>query len=137
MSARKNYCDRSLHNSAVHFALFIDDASFQRELRRLKIKEDVKFARLANCRSFTNAKGSEICLVCINLDKHPTMLEVYSSLVHEAVHVWQNHCKNIGEKRPSKEFEAYGIERIARGLMEAHARLTAKPTSKPARQPRR
>jgi hypothetical protein len=42
-------------------------------------------------------------------------------LVHEAVHVWQFHCENIGEREPSIEFEAYSIQAVSQFLMEAYA----------------
>lgn len=40
-------------------------------------------------------------------------------LVHEAVHVWQNVRKHIGEHEPSKEFEAYTVDGIFVALWEA------------------
>lgn len=39
------------------------------------------------------------------------------TLVHEAVHVWQNACEQVGEDNPSAEFEAYSIEQIAENLI--------------------
>ena len=47
-------------------------------------------------------------------------LDAFLSLVHEAVHVWQFICQHIGEQKPGIEMEAYGIEGITRGLIEAY-----------------
>lgn len=44
---------------------------------------------------------------------------VLKFLVHEAVHVWQNVRKHIGEAEPSREFEAYTIDGIFMQLWTA------------------
>lgn len=41
--------------------------------------------------------------------------------MHEAVHVFQHFKKSIGERKPSKEFEAYAIQSIADRLMNEYA----------------
>ena len=41
-------------------------------------------------------------------------------LVHEAVHIWQAMCEEIGEESPSAEFEAYSIQAITRSLWRAY-----------------
>lgn len=51
-------------------------------------------------------------------------VEVACTLVHEAVHVFQRLCDSIGEDAPSREFEAYAIERIAEQLMREFVRQT-------------
>lgn len=52
---------------------------------------------------------------------------VAGMLVHEAVHVFQRYCAYIGEHEPSKEFEAYAIERIFTNLAnEYHTQVHLK-----------
>lgn len=53
-------------------------------------------------------------------------LEVILTIVHEAVHVWQFVCQTIGENAPGIEMEAYGIEEISRGLIEAYCKTQGK-----------
>lgn len=63
------------------------------------------------------------CVVCISpaaFDAEP--IDVACTLVHEAVHIFQHLCDSIGESNPSREFEAYSIERIAEQLMREFAR---------------
>jgi hypothetical protein len=44
-------------------------------------------------------------------------IETAALLVHEAVHIWQFMLDVIGERVPSSEFQAYGIQAIAQELM--------------------
>jgi hypothetical protein len=47
-------------------------------------------------------------------------VNVSSIVLHEAVHVWQELCKKIGESIPSAEFEAYTIQHIYGQLIGAY-----------------
>ena len=58
------------------------------------------------------------CIVCLNERDDP--IENAVLLVHEAVHIWQRFCKEIGEKEPSSEFEAYTIQNITHRLFHAY-----------------
>lgn len=64
------------------------------------------------------------CVVCLHPDtpKAVDQIEVACTFVHEAVHVFQRLCDSIGEDAPSREFEAYSIERIAESLMREYVR---------------
>ena len=63
---------------------------------------------------------SVVCLHPDNLEADP--IEVACTMVHESVHVFQRLCDSIGEDSPSREFEAYSIERIAEQLMREYVR---------------
>ena len=58
------------------------------------------------------------CIVCMCERKDPIENAIY--LVHEAVHIWQRYCKEIGEEHPSEEFEAYTIQNITHRLFHAY-----------------
>jgi len=45
---------------------------------------------------------------------------VVGLIVHEATHVWQFICSQIGEDRPSREMEAYAMQAITMGLLRAY-----------------
>ena len=69
--------------------------------------------------------GRVTCVLCL----HPGAqtadpIEVAGMLVHESVHVFQRLCDSIGESEPSREFEAYSIERIAEQFMREFVRQT-------------
>lgn len=61
-------------------------------------------------------------VVCIRLHSKHSMERRYTTLVHEAVHVWQTLRDYICEEKPSEEFEAYTIETIASTLILAYKR---------------
>lgn len=67
--------------------------------------------------------GKIVCIVCMHPDAlQADPIEVAATLVHEAVHVFQRLCDSIGEREPSREFEAYSIERISEQLMREYRR---------------
>jgi hypothetical protein len=70
--------------------------------------------------------GQATILVAIGQGAERDAMEVILTLVHEAVHVWQFICNHIGEKAPGIEMEAYAIEEITRGLIEAYSATQGK-----------
>lgn len=67
-------------------------------------------------------KGHPAAVVAVGEMNGRNSIEIAGLLIHEAVHVWQEHCSNIGESRPGIEQEAYGIQCIAQELMAEYAR---------------
>ncbi|EZQ10741.1 hypothetical protein [Acinetobacter sp. Ver3] len=45
-----------------------------------------------------------------------TINQIHSLLTHEAMHIWQEIKKRMGEENPSVEFEAYSIQLITQDL---------------------
>jgi len=64
--------------------------------------------------------GKTCCIVCLKDTKGTEIGCIVSLLVHEAVHIWQHYCRDIGESNPSDEFEAYTIQWISQQLMFAY-----------------
>lgn len=73
---------------------------------------------------FTNPAGNLCAVVCLRVREGVEGLQIASLLVHEAVHVWQEFREHIGERNPSREFEAYSIQAIAQRLLYAYADAT-------------
>ncbi len=63
-----------------------------------------------------------VCVVCLNPPEDFDSIDIACALVHEATHIFQSLCTQIGETSPSKEFQAYSIERITERLMREYAR---------------
>lgn len=73
----------------------------------------------AQCKFIYSDDKLTDCIVClVESEDH---VDNATSLVHEAVHVWQEFCKSIGEDKPSEEFEAYTIQNITTRLFHAYS----------------
>lgn len=68
-----------------------------------------------------NPSKEDVHIVALRVRPGIAGVQVAAMLVHEAVHIWQWYKKRIGEKKPSKEFEAYSIQCISQRLMQAYA----------------
>lgn len=68
-----------------------------------------------------NPSKEDVHIVAVRVRDGIAGVQVAAMLVHEAVHIWQWYKKRIGEKKPSKEFEAYSIQCISQRLMQAYA----------------
>ena len=66
-----------------------------------------------------NQNHGLVAVVCLGDVSRRPLIDVAALLVHEAVHVWQAFCEDIGEKSPSDEFEAYSIQSISYQLLSA------------------
>lgn len=68
------------------------------------------------------SRGRLSCLLCLNAPDNYDPIDVATTIVHESVHVFQRLCDSIGEQEPSREFEAYSIERISETFMREYVR---------------
>lgn len=123
------YCERDLILGPC-VALILNEKDFHREVKRIAPTEP-SFPMLnagahATCHSFRDKKGTMTFLVTLDgaLAAEKTGIQIASLLMHEAVHIWQSFSEDIGEKEPSREFEAYSIQSIAQRLMYEYARQT-------------
>lgn len=124
-SARVKWLDRDTVR-APHLALCLSAKEFQQAARHCKVEspgpwldEERHMALLHTWES----KGAITCVVCLHPDAlGADPIAVAAALVHESVHVFQRLCDSIGEGAPSREFEAYSIERISEALMRDFAR---------------
>lgn len=98
------------------------EKAWKREMKRLDIAggsySDAEKKHSAWAVQLTSAKNYSATLVCLG-EKPKSILWLYGTLAHEAVHVFQHIMERIGETRPSDELQAYSIEWITRHLMLA------------------
>ncbi len=116
---------------APYLTLCLSEAAYLKAARHCEVPPDTwldvnRHVALLH----TWEKGGRLtCVVCLHPGGDP--IEIASSLIHEAVHVFQRLCDSIGESEPSREFEAYSIERIAERLMREFVRQTSKNAKPP------
>jgi hypothetical protein len=65
---------------------------------------------------FWRFKDLQVLIVCMDRNCGKDPLQITSLLFHEAVHIWQELIKHMGEKEPSDEFMAYSIQWIGQQL---------------------
>lgn len=127
------WCDRRLVESPYHLALCLDEKAYISATRRMKIKRSdlppwiISPVADATLHTFHNHDHGNLCaIVCLRERDGIDRNQVASLLVHEAVHLWQEIKVAIGEREPSKEFEAYSVQRIFQELIYAYDSLKAR-----------
>lgn len=112
---------------APHMILCLSEAEYLAAAAHCNLPRPEQWldeSRQAACVHTWEREGSLTCVVCL----HPEALDavdpiqVACTLVHESVHIFQRLCDSIGETQPSREFEAYSIERITEQLMREFVR---------------
>uniref|UniRef100_A0A6M3M7U0 Uncharacterized protein n=1 Tax=viral metagenome TaxID=1070528 RepID=A0A6M3M7U0_9ZZZZ len=113
---------------APHLALCLSEQDFKRAARHCKVPDPGVWLEMGRHKALVHtweSGGLLTCVVCLHPDSVlADPIDVACTLVHESVHVFQRLCQSIGEDRPSMEFEAYSIERIAERLMRDFVRQT-------------
>jgi hypothetical protein len=126
------WLNRTLISSPFCYGLCTSEQEFHRELKRLKVKPKnwphfvgttENSGADATTHHFEAVDGGheECIIVCIGNTKGSTRDQIMALLTHEAVHIWQAIREEIGESRPSHEFEAYAIQQISQNLIQAFA----------------
>ena len=111
-----------MQDLAYVYYLATTEKAFKAVLRRHKIYDSsyMPTGALACC---TIYEEQGIAIVCLKEELPMTTEEIYSLLVHEAVHLWQAHCRWLGEDKPGEETEAYAIQKIAGELIKEYGKL--------------
>lgn len=122
------WCERAIHYLSLRYTLFLTEAAYREEQAKLEIATGALGYYLnsphanATTHFYVQTNGDRLAIVCLGPTKDRTLVQVHALLVHEAVHIWQEHIRLIGECNESNEFEAYGIQNIAQELMESFHR---------------
>ena len=107
----------------TRYAFVPSEKAWNAEVKRLGANEPYPDSD-GRCTTLQNKETGQLaCLVTISekMDGRDPM-GVIGLIVHEAVHVFQSLREDIGEDRPSEEFEAYSIQNISLNLIDAYAR---------------
>lgn len=109
----------------VEYTLTRNQKQFNRVLGR-KNEQFLSLGFDAQVDYFEHPNGGYYAIVQLGDTAGKTLAVVHSLLLHEAVHIWQRAVLVMGEKEPSKEFEAYSIQRIALDLFDLYEKSEAK-----------
>ena len=111
---------------APHTTLCLSEASYLQAAREYGISSPPAWLAPGHgaCVHHWERPYERACVVCLRVEDGDDPITVAGSLVHEAVHIFQALCESIGESEPSKEFQAYSIERISERLMREYVRQT-------------
>jgi hypothetical protein len=118
------WLERSLMQGP-YLALCLSQREF--EVAARKVGHPVKFRRFVShgkggTTHTIHTENGLVCLVCLEIPPKTPLVEVHGLLLHEAVHVWQEQCRDIGEESPGDEAEAYAIQVIAQELFKEYGR---------------
>ena len=123
---KTRWLDRRIAAPGPYLTLCLSESEFRETLRRLKPASIPRWTESdATTHHFEREDGNTCCVVCLRDHAKHSAVEVAGLLVHEAVHVWQQYCADIGEQRPGDEQEAYAVQSIAQELMAEFARRIA------------
>jgi hypothetical protein len=128
---KTRWLDRRIGVAGPYLALCLSEAEFRKALQRLKspsIPCWVNSGSHAATHFLENEDKRTCAIVCLAEGwESRAPIEVAALLVHEAAHVWQAHCRDIGESNPGDEQEAYAIQAIAQELMFEFSRRIQAP----------
>lgn len=122
MKRKQQWRDVRLVYCPVYLAICTSEAEYVKAAKRLGCAEPGSWINPgadATCNTFSTSIGKPACIVCIRPRGKRTRAEWAALIVHEATHVWQKIRQELGESRPSSEFEAYSLQAITQELFEA------------------
>lgn len=122
------WCDRTLIHNPYIFGVALSEAAFHKALRQMKMPRETWPDWIGSPQSdatlhhFENSDGRLCAIMCLREQEGKTGIQIAALIVHESVHLWQAVRENLGEGKPSSEFEAYSVQSIAQGFMDAYMR---------------
>lgn len=123
------FLDRTIHVLGCTWSLITTEEALEREMDRMGIKSrnraewPTKITR-ASTFCYESESGHQHAIVIKPANDGSDAFSDIGDLVHEAVHIWQNHLEIVGDERNhSKEFEAYAIQMISETLITAWSDL--------------
>lgn len=127
---KTRWLDRRIARPGPYLALCLSEGEFRAAVAHLKAPQQpawVSSGAHATMHTFEHLSGKTACVVCLTDYEDRNPIEVAGLLIHEAVHVWQQYCYDMGERSPGAEQEAYGIQAIAQELLAEFARRIGAP----------
>lgn len=115
------FCDSRLMRCHVKYGACFSADQLIAGMQKIGIDDDgsdfpkTEFAMTITARH--PKSGKPVVFVCLNMQKNRREKDAIATMIHEAVHVWQENRQYIAEEKPAAEQEAYCIEQIAINLI--------------------
>jgi hypothetical protein len=119
------WLDRRIARPGPYLCLCLSEKEYKTAMKHCGLEVDhVWLNDNANATThlLRNQKRELCCIVCLGDVEGRLPIEVAGILIHEAVHVWQEYCADIGETHPASEQEAYAIQSVSQELLAEFAR---------------
>lgn len=117
--AHINYCH--MGPWPVYVGFTNSPKAFQRELKRIKVREKVAFhtSNRANATvHIFDGAGTTTFIVTMDKAKKTSVEQIASLIAHEAVHIVQEMWSVLGERTPGHEAEAYLVQHITQFCLQ-------------------
>lgn len=125
------WCDRTLVVGTHYFTLCTNEKLFRKAMKHLRLPKKDWPDFVANWHSdatihyLENKENRSVsAVICVRNFEDKTPEQITGLFVHEAMHLWREVRKAIGEREPSAEFEAYAMQNIVQELLLEFARQT-------------
>ena len=119
------WLDRRIARPGPHLCLCLSEKEYKVAMKHCCVEYATPWLNdgaHATTHLLRNPKGELCCIVCLGDTEGRLPVEIAGLLIHEAVHVWQEYCADIGEKYPASEQEAYAIQAVSQELLDGFAK---------------
>lgn len=100
------------------YAFCPSERAWKKSMSKVR-KEPSPYPGHAGCTSLLQIinGGKPVAIVTVSVREPQATIEL---LAHEGMHVWRDIRRQMGERKPSSELEAYAIQNILHNLMDAY-----------------
>jgi len=120
-----------------HYAFCPNQKAWDREMEKLDVQPRPPYPTVDGRCTYLEynhkTDGRKACAIVTMSDAPRSARSKIALLAHEATHIWQKLCEDIGETEPSDEFEAYSVQAILGSLMQAFEMTRGKLCQETAR----
>lgn len=125
------WLDRTLLVSCYDMCLCLTQKSFDKVMRSLGEAPSAYLREGSDATvHFVNAKEKQTAVVCLGSLKKKTGAQVQALVVHEALHIWQEFKRAMGEETVGDETEAYCVQALVQTLLTEYERQVSQPARK-------
>lgn len=94
--------------------------AWKKLMKRLGVTDEAYPTADARVTTFYETPDGTVCVLTVgdHLEDDRNKLAVATLIAHEVQHIWQRIKKDMREKKPGKEYEAYTVQWLLREALE-------------------